>query len=89
MCIFACICACNVCRISVDRRHVCLFVLFFSFEECKFYLPEDGGVKTTTKVNMAEHLRIAVHFGPREEIIAMASINMDDLDSLVSQFSMS
>ena len=62
------------------------FVVFFSFEECKFYLPEDGGVKMTTKVNMAEHLRIAVHFGPREEIIAMASINMDDLDSLVSPF---
>ena len=49
-------------------------------------MPEDGGVKMTTKVNMAEHLRIAVHFGPREEIIAMASINMDDLDSLVSPF---
>ena len=68
------------------RHQLMYFVVFFSFEECKFYLPEDGGVKMTTKVNMAEHLRIAVHFGPREEIIAMASINMDDLDSLVSPF---
>ena len=65
-----------------------MVLLFSRFEECKFYLPEDEGVRITTKVSMAEHLRIGVHFGPREEMIAMASINMDDLDGLVSEMYM-
>ncbi len=53
------------------------------YEECRFELPEDGGIKPVERINMAENLQLAVHFGPREEIVAMATINMDDLDSLV------
>lgn len=30
-----------------------------------------------------EHLKIAVHYGPKEEMVAMATIEKDDLESLV------
>lgn len=30
-----------------------------------------------------DRLRIAVHYGPKEEIVAMATIDTEDLESLV------
>ena len=30
-----------------------------------------------------EHLKIAVHYGPKEEMVAMATIESEDLESLV------
>ena len=41
-------------------------------------------VPISKKMENPEHIKIAVHFGPREEMEAMATIDLDDLDSLVS-----
>ena len=40
--------------------------------------------KGDKKAECPDHIKIAVHFGPKEEMIAMATIDMDDLDTLVS-----
>ena len=36
-----------------------------------------------TSSDEEEHLRVAVHCGPKEEMIAMATIDMDDINTLV------
>ncbi|ELU08059.1 hypothetical protein CAPTEDRAFT_227737 [Capitella teleta] len=57
------------------------------FEECIFDMPEEythdvllpSGEKTEKR---PDAIQIAVHFGPRDEMVAMATVDMDDLDNL-------
>ena len=60
------------------------------FEECVFKMEEEVNElrpmsKRSKKTNSdeEEHLRVAVHCGPKEEMIAMATIDMDDINTLV------
>ena len=61
------------------------------YEECLFSLPEKAkkGVLQPGETSAAvtapppEHLRVSVHYSPKEEMIAMATIDMEDLLSLV------
>ena len=53
-----------------------------------FKLPEETPIghlipPGQVRVTLPEHLRVAVHFGPRDEIVAMATIHMTDLEDLV------
>ena len=47
--------------------------------------PRGIWVPVSQKMEMPEHLKVAVHCGPREEMDSMATIDLDDLDSLVSE----
>lgn len=49
-------------------------------------MPEEyilGGVPGGKKSARPENVQIVVHFGPKQEIVAMGTIDMDDLDNLV------
>lgn len=60
------------------------------FEEIRFSMPENLDKfislskyrKTESLAHEPQHLQIAVHYGPREEMIAMATIEEDDLNTL-------
>ena len=60
------------------------------FEECVFKMEEEVNElrpmskrSKKTSSDEEEHLRVAVHCGPKEEMIAMATIDMDDINTLV------
>jgi hypothetical protein len=58
----------------------------------KFFVPEEvitivrPKSRKSNNSNMSEsehdHLKIAVHYGPKEEMVAMATIEQEDLESL-------
>lgn len=67
----------------MDILTVCL-----RFEQCSFQMPDEepAGVwksQTSQKSSDVAHLQIAVHHGSMEQMVAMATVEMDDLDSLV------
>ena len=45
--------------------------------------PPEPGVKRPESI-LGENVRLAVHWGPEEEIVAMATVDVDELISLVS-----
>ena len=60
------------------------------FEECVFKMEEEVNElrpmskrSKKTSSDEEEHLRVAVHCVPKEEMIAMATIDMDDINTLV------
>ena len=56
------------------------------YEECRFLLPEGEVLLMQDSKQFAENnLNIAIHTGPKEEMIAMATVDMKDLENIVSE----
>ncbi len=58
------------------------------FEEFFFPMPDEepDGIWKPNKAqhpSVPEHIQVAVHHGPMQEMVAMATIDMDDLNCLV------
>ena len=59
----------------------------YRYEEFIFEVPEDEPFVPKTQTTLPDEVKIAVHVGPRQQLYALATIGMDDFDSLVSVFS--
>ena len=64
-----------------------MFYAVVRFEECLLKVPERlvrGVWRPNKNKAVPEHLRVAVYSGPKQEMIAMATIDMEDLESVVN-----
>ena len=56
----------------------------FSFEEVVFAVPEVDPLQSVRAPgSLRDHLKVAVHFGAREEMMSMTTLDITDLEGLV------